>query len=168
MKTVGDPIPRLPRGFTLIESISVMIVVGILAAVTLPALSRLDGARSGQRLADLVADLEWARDQAQTSGRAVWASVNANAQLSVVSEASAGSGRTTAATVLSPLANGLLIRPTGLRTPLTITGGSETGFDWLGRSIDSTGARRTAAWRLVPAGSTLGVEVSVEGLVSMR
>lgn len=155
-------------GFTLIESISVIVVVGILAAVTLPAISRLDLTRQAQALTDLVTELEWGRERAQTSGRAVWANLSAAGQLSLVAESTAGAGRSSAVALFSPIANGLAVRSTGLRTPLAITGGSEAGFDWLGRSIDSSGTRRTTAWRVVPAGSALGVEVSPEGSVTVR
>jgi prepilin-type N-terminal cleavage/methylation domain-containing protein len=148
-------------GFTLVELIAVMAVMGVLAAVAFPTLGSLTTSRSLATQRRIQRDLSYARERATTTGLRTWVvfSTGSNSY-SVLGEPSGSPGRANAVTLNDPATGrdysvmlgsdasaGVSI------TSVAIGGGSEVGFDWRGRPLDSAGADLSAAGIVTITGS---------------
>lgn len=134
-------VPSQARGFTLIELISVIVIVVILTGVAVPTLSSLAVTRSGMAGKQVLRDMTFARQRAVATGVVSWVVFNTGAKTwSILAENPASPGRA-GATVINDLATGRPYTTTlgiaeyvGVNfTSCTFGAGQEVGFDWLGR-----------------------------------
>ena len=156
-------------GFTLIELITVVVIVAILAGVAVPILGSVGAARSGMAGKQILRDMTFARQRAVATGAVSWIVFNTGAGTwSVLAENPASPGRA-GATVLNDLATG---RPytttvgTGEYAGVSITScnfgaGQEVGFDWLGRPRINDSTSLAAQGSVVLSG---GNRVTVEAI----
>lgn len=127
-------------GFTMVELVVTMIVIGILAAVVMPRFAnRADFDAAGY--ADQVrAALEYARNNAIASRRNVCVAIAAGA-LTFTRAAAAGDGAACAATLAIPQRSGagnVLMPPAGVAI-----GGTLASFTFLARGAASSGGTLT-------------------------
>jgi prepilin-type N-terminal cleavage/methylation domain-containing protein len=132
-------------GFSLIEIVAVMSIVGILAVAAVPTLARLGDARASLAARQLLKDMTLARQFAVATGIRAWVTFDAAAETwSVLEEDPASPGRS-GATVMTDFATG---QPYTIElgddsfsgvgiTSATFDAGSEVGFDWLGRPLNA-------------------------------
>jgi prepilin-type N-terminal cleavage/methylation domain-containing protein len=134
------------RGFSLVELIAVMVLIGIMGAVAVPAISRANEARAGLAAPLIARDLCYARDAACSSGLATWTvfttgtSTYSMFQESRTSPGRAGrtpmidtsTGRAHAQTIGAAEFGGTTI------SAVSLGGGTEIGFDWLGQPMNSS------------------------------
>ena len=138
-------------GFTLVELVAVMVLAGILAAATFPALGSIAAAKAAGVQRQIQRDLTFARERAVNTGVRTWVvfDVQGNSY-SVLAEPEGSPGRANAA-VISDAATGRMYR-IGLGNEAgaslvsaNIAGASEVGFDWRGRAVTSGGVSLSAA-----------------------
>lgn len=144
-------IRRPPRGggFTLIESIAVMVMLVILAAVTVPALTGLGATRSAMAGRHLRRDLTFARQHAVATGTITWVrfDTTGNTAWELRAEDAASPGKA-AAVLLADPSTGATYRQdlnagsfAGVTIQSAVFTGDDTntyadvGFDWLGRPL---------------------------------
>lgn len=130
-------------GFTLIEMIAVITVIGIIAAVTAPTLSGLDSSRLHSAVSQVRRDLLLARHVAVATGMRTWVvfDVDANAY-EVLQEPSGNPGRG-AREPLTDASTGRAWRNSlseggfgsARLSSVSIAGAEEVGFDFRGRSL---------------------------------
>jgi MSHA pilin protein MshC len=152
IQTRSIPAPGRLGGFSLVELVTVLVIIGILAAVAVPAVASFSGSRSAVAAQRIARDLSFARHLATSSGRRTWAvfSVPANS-FAVLAEPTGSPGRVNAITCSDP-GTGLPLTCTLNADPfagvslvsVSFDSGSEVGFDWLGRPLDSAGAQLSA------------------------
>ena len=143
--------PRhLPKdgGVTLLELILIIVIVGIISALAIPTFNYLDQSRTKLAGRQLAMDITYSRDYAQSTGVRTWTSFNSiNQSWTVLAEDPANPGRANATVLTNPATGQSYIQTvdqgeyTGVQmTAINIDGGSEVGFDWLGRPVNETGA----------------------------
>jgi prepilin-type N-terminal cleavage/methylation domain-containing protein len=82
---------RVSRGFTLVEILSVIVILGIASAIIIPQMGTRDDMRAAAAARTLVADLIYAQNQAITSGRWVYVKFDvANNKYTLLSTANSG------------------------------------------------------------------------------
>lgn len=141
-------------GFTLIEMIAVVVVLGVLSVSAAISLSGNPAARSRAAAALIARDLAFARERALATGNPTWVvfSVGANSY-SVLAENPAAPGRVGALTLTDPATGRSMVA--SLSDPIfadvTIAsvsipgGGNDLGFDWMGRPVNAAGTRLTTS-----------------------
>lgn len=120
-----------------------MTIVGIVAAVAIPALDGADAAREGAAARMLLHDLTWARSRSVATGTVTWVVFDADAETwSILSEDPADAGREGAGPILDPATGDAFVERLGSGSWATVgllsasfADGAEVGFDWLGRPL---------------------------------
>lgn len=130
------------RGFTLVELLTVLVLLGVVSAVVLPELSRRLGSEAAETARSVEQVYRSAREAAVTRGVRVTVSL----ELVTGSYLARTDGH-------EELARGVVARPSGLRL-----GGGRDG--WVIAQFDAAG--RASADRLLVSGSKERYEVSVD------
>ncbi len=146
------PAPCTPRGFTLVELITVMVITAVLAAVTIPAVGSFTATKSSAAAHRVARDLTFARHRALSSGCRTWAVFHSGAgTLSILAEPVGSPGRSNAITLTDPstgLAMVCALNSTEFGGVAILSanfdGAAEVGFDWLGRPLNTTGSPLSA------------------------
>jgi prepilin-type N-terminal cleavage/methylation domain-containing protein len=144
--------PRSGGGFTLIELVTVLVIVAIIAGTAAPAMNSIGETRAAMAGRQLLRDCSFARQWSIATGTRTWVVFDVSAETwSVLAEDPASPGRA-GATVMTDPATG---------RPFTVTMGEgsfvqvevvsasfdgdvEIGFDWLGRPLNATEASLSA------------------------
>lgn len=154
-------------GFTLVELIAVMVIVGVMAGVALPSLTSLGAGRSRMAGRQIQRDMTFARQRALATGTVTWVTFNTGSDTwSVLAEDPANPGRANAI-VINDMATGRAYTTSlGMNeyvgvsfTSCNFGGGTEVGFDWLGKPLISSGAGLASQGSVVLSG---GNSVTVE------
>ncbi|MBL0926558.1 MAG: GspH/FimT family pseudopilin [Phycisphaerales bacterium] len=132
---------RQRRGFTLIELLMVMVMMAVIAATAVPAISRLSGQRQRSAARDLYADIVFARQNAVATGRRTWVVFStANQTWSLFIETAGAPGRSNRVQMTDPATNNLFLTRLNngpyagvTLTSVNIDGNPEIAFDWLGK-----------------------------------
>lgn len=171
-RAVGGPGGRAARGarsragFTLVELVAVMLMVGVMALVAVPALSNLGTQRAAAAAREVWRDVIYARARALASGTNTWVVFSVAGQsYSVLSESVTTPGRAGATTMNDPVTGAGLVRGLGRNetagiglVSVSFGGGAEVGFDRLGRPLTTAGALATVEGTVVLTDSwTVGV-----------
>ncbi len=140
---------RLYRGggFSLIELVAVMVVVGIIAGTAVVSLSSTTGTRSAMAARQLQRDMTFARQRAVATGTPSWLEFDTtNHDWTVWVEDPSNPGRGNALVLSDPATgeNFVQLLNTGQFVGVTLSTvdfDSEdwVGFDWLGRPLKKTG-----------------------------
>ncbi|MCX5688429.1 MAG: prepilin-type N-terminal cleavage/methylation domain-containing protein [Planctomycetota bacterium] len=154
-------------GFTLVELVAVMAIVGILAAVAIPTLQGLTARRGAIAAARLVRDLDYARGVAVHDGATTWVVFSpAGASYQISAEPVGTTGRVDRVPVRDPASNGSLTRMLNtadvagvLVTAADFDGSWEVGFNWMGVPLNQLELDLTVAGVVTLTG---GSRVTVE------
>lgn len=135
------------RAFTMIELIAVIVVMGIVATVAIPSLSRVTDARAASAARALYQHTAFARECAVNLGSRTWVVFDtASGSCAVLAEPEGGTGYSDARPLTDPR--------TGRPLALTLGSGEYAGvgivsaspgqpgvvgFDWLGSPLDAAG-----------------------------
>jgi prepilin-type N-terminal cleavage/methylation domain-containing protein len=154
-----DDVPTLNRagphrrGFTLVELVAVSVIIGVLSVTAMVSMSNTGATRERAAARHLARDLRFAREWAMATGLQTWASLNVSTHSwTVLADDRASPGRAGALAISDPATGNSLITRinTGeyagarLMSVSVPGGGSEFGFDWLGRSENTAGAPLSA------------------------
>lgn len=112
---MNRPVSRPARGFTLIEMVTVIVVLGVLAASAVPAFRTLTDVRRGAALNEIKRQLAVARSTAIMSGRPTGLTIQTDSSLQLVQVPTPGAG-------IQPLTG-----PLGETTPVTSLPGRFSG-----------------------------------------
>jgi prepilin-type N-terminal cleavage/methylation domain-containing protein len=159
------------RAFTIIELVAVIVILGVMAAVAIPAASASTQTRQRSAALMVARDLRYIRDRAMASGRPSWAAINPGTETITYSETVSGSvtsitDQATGTQMRSRLGSGSdagWYRGADLGT---FNGSSSTttiGFDWQGRPVDSVGALLTVEQIITITASGYGnIQVKIQ------
>ena len=132
-------------GFTLVELIAVMVVVGVLAASAVPSLRKMASTQASMAAAKLLNDMTHARQLAVATGTRTWVVFDTGAQTwTVLSEDPSNPGRVNATVINDAATGGNFVQTLGTGEfagaqiiIAAFDGNPEVGFDWLGRPLNS-------------------------------
>ncbi len=134
-------------GFTLLELVAVMVVVGIIAGTAVMSLASTTGKRSATAARQLQRDMTFARQRAVATGTRSWLDFETTAGAWTVRvENPVSPDRGTAPVLTDPATGGDFVQPINAGTFLGVTmtdidfdNEDWIGFDWLGRPLEKTG-----------------------------
>jgi prepilin-type N-terminal cleavage/methylation domain-containing protein len=152
-------------GFTLIELIVVLVLVGILAATAVPSLATLTSSRAAAGARQVQRDVSFARESAILTGTRTWVIFSASTDTySILVEDPSNPGRLNASVMTDP-ATGKDYQVTlgaagsefsGVEiTSAAFDGQQEIGFDWLGRPLNNAEADLAAQGTVTLSGGHL-------------
>lgn len=152
---------RRRPAFTLVELIAVMVIVGVLAAVAVPAISTTPTMRARVACRELARDLAFARVRSITTGVAHWVTFNTTADMyAMLAESTTTPGRSGATAYIEPSTGVAFTRTLNTGDfagvdllSVTLGTGAELGFDWRGRPLDSTSTLLTSQGIITLSGS---------------
>ncbi|MBC7771283.1 MAG: type II secretion system protein [Pyrinomonadaceae bacterium] len=135
-------------GFTLVELIAVISIVGIMAAVCVPAISNLGSTRDAAAARQMVHDLSYARESSLCSGTRSWIVFDASATTySLRAENPASPGQSGASVMRDPSSGNPYSQAFGSGefagigiASASFDGVPRVGFDWMGRPLNSSDA----------------------------
>lgn len=139
-------------GFTLIEMIAVVVVLGVLSVTAAVSMSGTDAARANAAARFVARDLSFARERALATGATTWVVFNVGGNsYSVLAEDPAAPGRAGALTITDPATGQAFVSRlsdaafagVSLSAVSIPGGGNDLGFDWMGRPINAAGSRAT-------------------------
>ncbi len=153
--------PRRGGGFSLLELVAVMVIVGILAGAAVVTLSTTTGNRTKMAATQLLRDLTFARQRAVATGTPSWVRLETGPKTwSILTEdpVSGGTGWSDAAIIDDPATGQPFVQTLGV-TPFfgvdlltaDFDGNDKVKFDWLGQPRTWNGATETA----LPADGTV-------------
>ena len=134
-------------GFTLIEMVAVLVIVGIMSLTAAPVLSGMSSARQSAGASQMLLDINLARQTAVARGVRTWVVFDsANDTYTLYAEPSGNPGKANRVVMTDPvtgsqyvtdLANGIFTGGgiTGVNISIGGAPTSEVGFDYLGRSV---------------------------------
>jgi prepilin-type N-terminal cleavage/methylation domain-containing protein len=131
-------------GFSLIELIAVMVIVGILAGSAIVSMGTATGNRQSVAAKQLLRDLTFARQWAVATGTRSWVEFDTTNHLwKVRAEDTSSPGWITAIVMVDPATGGEFVQKLNVGdflgvkiTSAVIDGDTWVGFDWLGRPLD--------------------------------
>lgn len=133
-------------GFSLIELVAVMVVVGVIAGTAVVSLSSTTGNRATMAAKQLQRDMTFARQRAVATGTRSWVEFSTAAHTwSVRTEDPASPGRAGATVLTDPATHESFVQTLdasqflGVQlTSVDFDGADWVGFDWLGRPLEKT------------------------------
>jgi len=138
---VDDRTRHLSRdgGFTLVEVIAVMVVLGIIALSVVPAMNSLGNSRSAGAARHMLADITYARQRALATGTTCWVIFD-NGTWSVQVENPNAPGRANAVPVIdAATGKAHSINPAveyaASIASVSFDGQQRIGFDWMGKPL---------------------------------
>lgn len=155
--------PRSRRGFSLIELVTVVVILGTLSAVTIAALSPTISARQQATARTMAALLNRQRAQAMLTGVGTWASFNTSTNTySFFVDSTSIAGRANALAQTDPDRGGswAISLNSGESAGVAISsvsiggGGTDLGYDWRGRPVNSGGTLLTSNAVITLSGPT--------------
>jgi prepilin-type N-terminal cleavage/methylation domain-containing protein len=159
------------RAFTIIELVAVIVILGVMAAVAIPAMSTSTQTRQRSAALMVARDLRYIRDRAMASGRPSWAAINPGTETITYSETVSGSvtsivDQATGTQMASRLGSGSdagWYAGTAIGTFNASTTTTTIGFDWQGRPVDSLGALLTTDQTItITAGGMGNIVVTIK------
>lgn len=132
-------------GFTLVELVAVLVILGALAATAAPTFRTINNTRATLAAKQLLADLTLARHRAVATGNRCWIVFDLpGMSWSMLIEDPLNPGRNNAVIAFDPATGGAyrLTLGTGLYPGISILSAdfdsnTEIGFDWLGRPLNA-------------------------------
>lgn len=166
--------PESGGGFTLVELIAVLIVLGILMAVSVPKLSSLGTTRARYAARQLLKDLTFARERAIATGKPVYVVfAPASETYTLLAEDPSNPGRANAQILTDPASGFSFVRTFGTgefvgvdMVSASFDSANEIGFDWNGKPLNSTQTSLAATGTVTLSGGNLVQVQSTGGLVT--
>ena len=144
---------RRESGFTIVELVAVMVIVGIIAAVSAPRFVGADAFEARGSYGTLTSALRYAQKTAIAQRKTVYASVNTSARVVCL-----GYTNDCSSAVLDPATQTAYTKT--LSSNVNITASASTiGFDGLGRPVPNTTATLTIQNTVVPSESTRPITI---------
>jgi Tfp pilus assembly protein FimT len=125
----------------LVELVAVMLLMGIMASLAVPALSRAGEQRSAAAVEAVARDINYARDSAAASGVGTWVVFSTTSNnYTLYGESRSSPGRAGRSVMTDPATGASFVQALNSGdfagaslSSVSIGGGAEVGFDWLGR-----------------------------------
>lgn len=138
--------PRKVGGFSLIELIAIIVILAILSAGAVPAISHYTNRNAAAAANELHDNLAYARQRALASGRTNWVQFQIGENRWVLLEENPQQpGKANAGPIPDPATGRAMTTPLGTGAFATVNltsaqfdGQNEIGFDWLGRPLNAS------------------------------